>query len=171
MNNETSEKITTFSFFGNLLIFFHHANLLDYYPEKITPLSVALMTICSKLAIPAMSWFFFISGYLFFRNLTLGTIVRKLRTRIRTVVVPFVIWNIFGVGLKCVKGVDVFSGGILDLIYNNFFFEFGGSCANGPLWYMFRLMEFALITPLIYLIIRHLRLSLVLWGDNSLEFY
>ena len=59
LNSETSEKIAAFSFIGNLMIYLHHSNLCNYYPEKITPVSALVMTVFSKFAIPAMSCFLF----------------------------------------------------------------------------------------------------------------
>ena len=171
MNTKSSQKIAVFSFLGNLMIFLHHANLCDYYPEKATPISIFVMTLFSKLAIPAMSWFFFISGYLFFRKFKPEKIMTKLKSRVRTIVVPYLIWNSFGVLLNIIKGENVLSNGIGSFILNNYIFEFGGGCANAPLWYMFRLIEFAIATPLIFLIIKHSKLFVILGGGgNTLEF-
>lgn len=59
MNKEFSWKITWISFLGNIIIFLHHANLKDYYPDKVTVVSVDIMNFFSYLAVFAMSWFFF----------------------------------------------------------------------------------------------------------------
>ncbi len=160
MNKEFSWKITWISFLGNIIIFLHHANLKDYYPDKVTVVSVDIMNFFSYLAVFAMSWFFFISGYLFFRNFEMSSYKRKLQSRCKTLMIPYLIWNTFSVILQLLKGRGLFEGGLLSFFHNNYVFAFGG-CANGPLWYIFRLMEFALLAPVIYYTIRNEKVGII----------
>ena len=161
MDEKFSWKITWVSFVGNVLIFLHHANLKDYYPEKTTAMSVAMMDFFSYLAVIAMSWFFFISGYLFFRNFEMSKFKDKLLSRCRTLLIPYIIWNTFSVLLQMLKGGNVLKDGALSFIKDNYVFAFGGGCANGPLWYIFRLIEFVILAPMIYYIIRNNKIGFV----------
>ena len=43
-----------------------------------------------KVVVPV---FFMISGYLFFRNYTPADFLKKLRTRLRSLLVPYLLWN------------------------------------------------------------------------------
>lgn len=126
MDEKFSWKITWASFVGNVLIFLHHANLKDYYPEKTTLMSAFVMDFFSYLAVIAMSWFFFISGYLFFRNFKMSKYKSKFLSRCRTLLIPYIIWNTLSVLLQVVKGGNVLKDGALSFIKDNYVFAFGG---------------------------------------------
>lgn len=164
MEKEFSWKITWVSFVGNIIIFLHHANLKDYYLEKATIISVSLMNFFTYLAMFAMSWFFFISGYLFFRNFQISKYKEKIQKRCKTLLVPYLIWNTFSVILQLLKGKDMFGAGLLSFVKTNYIYEFGGGCANGPLWYIFRLLEFAVLAPVFYYLIRDKKVGLIVIG-------
>lgn len=68
MNQQASRKIALATFLANIVIFLHHANLKNYFADRITEISCSIMDFFSMLSIPAMTWFFFISAYLFFRK-------------------------------------------------------------------------------------------------------
>jgi fucose 4-O-acetylase-like acetyltransferase len=62
-------------------------------------LKVALSGVLFAVAVPA---FFFISGFLFFRNvkqMDSGTYTRKLRSRLRSLLIPYVAWNLLCIPL------------------------------------------------------------------------
>lgn len=90
------------------------------------------------LSIPAMTWFFFISAYLFFRHFNMEMLTIKCKKRIRSIFVPYIIWNTMSAALLFVRGgtVDT-TKGIIELLRMTYIF-WGAGCANGPLWYMFR---------------------------------
>ena len=90
----------------------------------------------------AMPTFFVMSGYLFFVNVTewnAKTYWNKLRRRVKTLLIPYIIWNIaMAVKLK------TFSLSI--------FIE----PANMPLWFLRDLIIVSLLTPIIYIGVRKL---------------
>ena len=155
MDKICSWKLSWVTFIANVVILFHHANLKTYYPEKVTSASSNIMDFFSVISIPAMVWFFFISAYLFFRNLKLGMIPGKWRRRIKSILIPFIIWNTVSVILELAKGSNVIDGGILNFVVKNYLFIRGTGCANGPLWYLFRLMEYIVIAPLVFFIAKN----------------
>lgn len=155
MDKICSWKLSWVTFTANVVILFHHANLKTYYPEKVTSASSNIMDFFSVISIPAMVWFFFISAYLFFRNLELGMIPGKWRRRIGSILIPFIIWNTVSVILELAKGGNVMDGGVLDFVVKNYLFIRGTGCANGPLWYLFRLMEYIVIAPLVFFIAKN----------------
>jgi len=90
----------------------------------------------------AMPTFFVMSGYLFFVNVTewnAKTYWSKLRRRVKTLLVPYIIWNI----AMAVK-LQTFSLSI--------FIEPG----NMPLWFLRDLIIVSLLTPIIYIGVRKL---------------
>lgn len=141
MDRAASYKITWMTFICNIIILLHHANLKTYFPEKYTLLSAMVMDFFSALSVIAMTWFFFITGYLFYRNLDYAKIPLKWKSRVKSLVIPYIIWNTMSVILALLKRSDVFHGSWVNFIrYNYIYFKQIGS-ANGPLWYIFRVIE------------------------------
>lgn len=116
-----------------------------------------------RTAVPA---FFLISGYLFFSQLKQwnhGIWIGKIKKRIKTLLVPYLIWNIIAFGAyflaQCVK-----SRGLVSLIAC---FQSQGSwhifwdSSSGwmpmdfPLWFIRDLMAVALFCPIIYWLIKN----------------
>lgn len=79
----------------------------------------------------------------------------KWRRRIGSILIPFIIWNTVSVILELAKGGNVMDGGVLDFVVKNYLFIRGTGCANGPLWYLFRLMEYIVIAPLVFFIAKN----------------
>ena len=121
-----------------------------------------------RLAVPC---FFFISGYLFFNGLHGWSWTewgRKLKNRVRTLLVPYLLWNV--IALLAYWAWNHFHAGPVSL-YQQFldaggvrmFWSVTGSLPvgsqafpiDGPLWFIRDLMLYVLATPLIYLFVRH----------------
>ena len=100
------------------------------------------LVVSETLVKVAMPTFFVMSGYLFFENVTewnAKTYWSKLQRRVKTLLIPYIIWNIaMAVKLK------TFSLSI--------FIE----PANMPLWFLRDLMIVSLLTPIIYTGVRKL---------------
>ena len=103
---------------------------------------IVKLVVSETLVKVAMPTFFVMSGYLFFENITewnARTYWSKLRRRVKTLLVPYIIWNIaMAVKLK------TFSLSI--------FVE----PANMPLWFLRDLIIVSLLTPIIYIGVRKL---------------
>ena len=92
-----------------------------------------------KVAVPA---FFMMSGYLFFANIekfTKEVYWQKIRRRIITLFIPYIIWNL----LMAVKLREI----SLDAFI---------APANMPLWFLRDLMVVSLLTPIIYIGVKRL---------------
>lgn len=113
--------------------------------------------------------FFFISGFLFF--LSKKTYNQKLKTRLHTLLIPYLIWNFlllllyltaFAIGYpQDINGRNISDFTIID--YLRLFWD-RGSYDNGnfvpllcPLWYIRNLLIMSLLSPIIYYIIRYTR--------------
>lgn len=110
----------------------------------------------AQIAVPG---FFMISAYLFYRNFTWDKLWVKLNSRIRSILVPFILWNtIYYLGYVISsrlpfltdivgKGVVPFdlltaTDAILHYTYNYVF------------WYLYQLILLILLTPVLYMLLR-----------------
>lgn len=121
-----------------------------------------------QIAIIAVPCFWTISAFLYFASFDFSSpwmsYKSRLFTRARTILVPFIVFNIFGLlfslALFQIHPVDyhpldgVNAGNCLQALYH--------SKWNGALWYLRALFEFALIAPSIGYIIRATKWSILL---------
>lgn len=112
-----------------------------------------------KVAVPV---FFIMSGYLFYANVDKWDVVtykKKLLRRIKTLLIPYLIWNL----LMAVK-LKTFSMSMFWAFWNPAGKQidwFGHeqlmtAPANMPLWFLRDLMVVTLLTPIIYILVRRL---------------
>lgn len=142
-------------------------------------LKIAFSHVIPSIAVPT---FFMISGFLFFLNFrewSLGGYIHKMKTRARTLILPYILWNIGIVGLwlvfyflcACLREdtINTFLGMSkefdLTILYNyntwgqNASNWFGYPIENSgpfiiPLWFLRDLIIVTLLTPIIYFLIK-----------------
>ena len=116
------------------------------------------------LTLPAMSYFFFLSGYHFYLAYSNGrSMIRLLGKRVKTLIIPYILWNIIafishmmftylrtGMFIKETKWYDIF------IVYVN-----GNACADVPLWYIWRLTSFFIVAKLLYLLIFNRKIGII----------
>lgn len=98
--------------------------------------------------------FFIISGVLFYRNYDKTMYLEKLKSRIKTLVIPFLIWNTIWMLFEIFTSYTFLSSYFIGrekyvlTIQNilNSIFHYG---SNGPFWFVFELFFFIIITPII----------------------
>ena len=135
--------------------------------------------------------YFFISGYVFFWGIddySKGTYLKKIKNRIYTLLIPYVIWNIpdiiIGVGKYAFCGALSFAsyGVEMNLTFKNIlscFWKYNGELfipiastgeriisssvfpINTPLWFIRDLIIVVIFTPLIYHILRYTKYFLI----------
>lgn len=149
-----------------LVVLIHQYNLNDTYGafniQKITE-----GMLCHGLCTAAVPIFFFISGFLFFRDVEKNDcqkVAKKLKRRVKTVLFPYLLWStfyflfyavgnrVFGIEMR--NAVDISFGGIL---YSILFHKY---CY--PLWFLFQLFIFNILSILIFYILKNQILSNVL---------
>lgn len=95
MNDLQRNKITYLSFALALLIIVRHSIGIETYSSM--PVWLYYVEKClshfTDLAVPT---FFAVSGFLFYYNFTFEGLTKKWKSRLRTVVLPFIIWNLIG---------------------------------------------------------------------------
>jgi len=118
--------------------------------------------------------FFFISGFLFF--LSKKNYSQKLKTRIRTLLIPYLLWNLMLLFLYFMAWVvgypqDINGRSLADYTFIDYLRLFWdrGSIDNGnfvpilcPLWYIRNLLIMSILSPILYCIIRYVREAFLL---------
>lgn len=110
-------------------------------------------------------WFFVISGYFFLRNLNedefnLRWVTLKWKKRIRTLFVPYLIWNTLAVLAIVFKNglFDLLHLGIsteeLEVLRKGLLYYFFTGPADYPLWFLRDLMLMSLFVPIEYLLFK-----------------
>lgn len=141
----SDSTVTSFSQDGNSLYIFF-ANLL-----------------CRQFCTLGTCWFFIISGYFFFLNVTdtsIRWIPEKWKKRIRTLLIPYLIWNALAVLAVYAKTALFARMGMAAsadeayLMHQGPLYWFLTGPADYPLWFMRSLMIMTLLTPLLYPLFR-----------------
>lgn len=112
---------------------------------------------CHGLFIAAVPIFFYLSGYLFFRNMESAIdVFKKMRTRVKSVLMPFLAWSSFyflfyflvssAFGIQLDVPIVLTPLNILKYIV---FYRY-----SFVLWYMFQLVIYILLAPIIFLILK-----------------
>jgi surface polysaccharide O-acyltransferase-like enzyme len=132
------------------------ATLVEYYlSHVVAPISVPL--------------FYFMSGFLFFAHFdgTAQAYGSKLKSRVRTLLVPYLFWNILTIGLLALAQANThtahyFSGAYAPISsfgpfdYLNALAGFTRAPVAYQFWFIRDLMILVLLSPLLYLLTRYL---------------
>lgn len=166
--NETLSKVIDYLRFPLIVgvVFIHNYSLPDV---KATPMLYYVSTFFSDV-IPRISvpLFFFIAGFLFFYNVntfSTGVYLSKLKKRFRTLVIPYVFWNLL---FLCVYFLLQETS-----LANYFFGEYkfkslfeGFICSDGrdgtwnspiQLWFLRDLIFCTILSPILFIIITKTR--------------
>lgn len=108
-----------------------------------------------------ISFFFLISGYFLFYSIDNLKLTNKLKKRIKTILAPYILWNVITLAIICIKhsvfdmiGLSNENDKVDTSIYNIFW----SGPINYPLWYIRDLICMFIISPLIYILIKKLPL-------------
>ena len=155
-----------------------HCNLLVKHPELETrSVFYFLVYITMKLVCIAVPLFFFISGFLFFKEgvFDFALYSKKIKSRIHTVLIPYLLWNIIYfviLGIMQLIKPDtlvILHKHIADFRWQDFLWIFWDisqitgladdqrACLVGAFWFLQCLFVLFLLSPIIYYIIRYLR--------------
>lgn len=148
MCNELSSKIKLISLFCTIMVVYRHAYTAESFSGVFHPnwgiynFIAHGITYLTSIAVP---YFFLISGFFFFKQsyYVENNYILMLKKKIRTLLVPFLFWNILAIipmwcGGKIVIE-DYWYMYVVDLLHSDY---------NGPLWYVRTLMLLMLMSPL-----------------------
>lgn len=168
MNQEKrfSNKIIKVSFWLSICVVYIHANNTTTYQFNLNNFFQKFIYIFEnwsqgwqQCAVPL---FMMISGFLFFRNYNNGKYLSKLKSRVKSLLIPYLIWtNIPWFTLSIVKlfpfasEISTNAKFTLESWINFTIYAYGT-----VLWYVKVLIIYVLIAPLIYKLLKNKKLSL-----------
>lgn len=116
-----------------------------------------ISSVFNQLAVLAMSYFFTVSGFLLFSGLTFGKISLTIKKRIRTLLIPYLIWQMISTVYLAAAG-NPYS--IQRWIGTVFLFQFWPP--NGALWYVYAIFLLACCSYLILPILKNPKIGAVI---------
>lgn len=184
MSPYLSRKIKVLSFLSIVVVLYIHTS---YAPEELPATNLfiqrSIAGVWGRIAVPM---FFCISGFLFFQRVdSLSDVLVKLKKRIRTVFIPYVIaasvYVLFFAIMESIPGISRFQNEslfkdfdftVLGLFKNTFLSSkelFSGELWAYHLWFLRDLLLILATTPLIFLAFR--KGSLFLMAATSMALY
>lgn len=152
------------SYILSILILFIHISTFSHYPNDGSYISEVNETVriivkyCfTQFAVPL---FFVIAGVLFFRDYNKTKYYEKIKRRIFTILIPYLLWNaiwmLFSIAISYSFISNYFIGRQKFIITpSNIFLSLFLYKCNGPFWFIFDLLIFSLAAPFINLIIKN----------------
>ncbi|MDR1459243.1 MAG: acyltransferase [Bacteroidales bacterium] len=173
MTKYLSDKIKILSATAILLVLYIHSG---FHADEIAGMTLngqIQAVISEMLGRCAVPLFYVISGYLFFLNISLNnglqSIIAKMKKRVRTLLVPYLIaavfFPIFFLVLNYVPGVEQFMNGNLSslfakpwykILYEVFFMADNGLPVTIQLWFLRDLILIVAVSPLLYYLYKYL---------------
>lgn len=166
------KKVTGITFIFSMLVVFIHGYNVPLFLEltggeglgkAVACLEMFMAEVLGPVAVPG---FFMLSSYLFFRNFTWNQLERKWISRIKSVLVPYIVWNAlyyFGYvifrrmpGLEGIVGEGTVPLGLHELVDGIVNFTY-----NPVFWYLYQLIFLIALAPAIYCIVYNKYLGLV----------
>ena len=156
------KKLVTFIL--SILVFFIHISSITQYSNAEGFISIVNEKISfffkesiTRFAVPM---FFILSGISFFKGYDNTKYFKKIKSRVSTLIVPYLLWNtiwmIFEIMCsytfisKNFVGRERFVLSFTNILKGIFFYE-----CNGPFWFVFNLILFSFLAPIIQLLIRN----------------
>lgn len=191
LSQDESKSITLLKGLSILLVIFIHADFRKYLPSSINSgLFDLWMQIITRILVEnAVPIFFFLSGFLFFKWLPFFfkkryTFKNKLKSRFRTLFIPYIFWTLWGFfipfSLQIILGLEhYFTGTKLKYIadftvidYIRMFWDIrDGLPILSTLWFLRDLIIMILLTPLISYLIKLFKHWLILFIGIIYLFY
>lgn len=148
MSKALSDKIRLISLLCTIMVLYRHAHTAEAFHGgadvewQVYNVIAHGITYLTSIAVP---YFFLISGFFFFKcsYYAPGNYKKMIRKKIRTLLVPFLIWNVLAIFPLWYSGKMVIENHwylyVVDLLHSDY---------NGPLWYVRTLMLLMLLSPL-----------------------
>ena len=105
--------------------------------------------VTGPLCLLCMCWFFAITGFLLFRNLDFQTLGKKLNTRVKTLLIPYILWQIIYIIKSILQGNSWTIGEMFAQVFLLRLWP-----PLGVFWYVYTVFLFALLSPIFLLLFR-----------------
>lgn len=159
IKKEVSRKITFFNFFLTVAIVLYHVsgwyNELPMHKTVDLRLFNAFNSIASFMGGVALRSFFLMTGFLLFNNCeSTGDMWKKVKSRFKTLGIPFILWNFITMVLYLIRKPGIPIHNMKELIVGFTLVPF-----DGPLWYIFAVLILLLPSLLVIKLKKHMTLS------------
>lgn len=162
--NKTSKRIESLPLYTTILSFmviiihdhiphyYEPTSCFDYYSHWVL---LNIIPAITSIAVPS---FFILSGFLFFRNYKFCETFSKYRSRFKSLVIPYLVWNTFGLIMEMLSRIPFFSS--MGSVDSNPFdlqnIELGIVFSKYTiLWFLFALIVYVYACPVIYFLLKH----------------
>lgn len=161
--SEFRGKITYLQFFLSILVVsIHTYNVVTYGLENrddwFSLLVLHLEKFMNTLAGVCVPFFFVLSGYLFYRTFTLEKLGQKFKSRVRSLLVPYIIWcSLYFVFYAMITRVPFIASRMnmgVELTVRNYLQCIWHSTYT-TLWFVRELMILVLFAPVIWVLLRN----------------
>ena len=180
------EHIWWMSFIFSLLVVWVHSENTELFLGEMGRESLVYSVenfFAQTLGQMAVPGFFMISAYLFYRNFQFSKTVSKWKSRCKSLLIPYVLWNtLYYLGyvvvtrlsfVKNIIGKEPVAFDLKELFLAAVYYKY-----NPVFWYLFQLVLLVLLAPFLYVIICRkcsgflwlLLLVFALWRNVSLPF-
>ena len=168
---EIFNKIALLSFMLSVLVVLIHNYSLEHFNiasgTGYSIVSGFIFVIKECLTNFAVPFFFVISAALFYRNYSLQETTKKYKSRFKSLVIPYLLWNtiwlIFNMIISVIPFIsskiatrELFTFNITNILEGIFLFKY-----NGPFWYVCALIIFTVLCPLIYFMVKDPKIGLL----------
>ena len=158
VSKEIREKIPVISFLMMIEVMLYHCespdNALAVNAADLWLNNFLTAIVTHRLSVLCMSWFFAITGFLLFRNLSFQNLGAKLKTRVQTLLIPYILWQIIYI-LK-----SIFQGNhwtLSEMFAQTFLLRIWPPL--GAFWYVYAVFLLALLSPLFLPLFRNERIG------------
>lgn len=170
MTEYLSKKIAIISFILMIMIVILHAQLISLSSGISKTIQLIISGQVTRIAVPL---FFLISGFLFFRNISVDVFkscLRKIGKRFRTVLIPYLIFSILGfLFIYCtnilfpeyISDSNAINNGIRsikDILYTILLNPIG----TYQLWFLRDLFIIIIASPLIYYVLKYCKWIIII---------
>ena len=152
------------SFILSILVFFIHIFSFVRYRDTGSIISAvnerAAFFFKESITRFAVPMFFILSGISFFKGYDNSKYVNKIKSRVFTLVIPYLLWNVIWMLFDVVFSYTFLSRYYVgrphfDLTFTNVLKSIFFYNCNLPFWFIFDLIIFSVAAPLVYLLVRN----------------
>ena len=158
VNKELRENIPVISFLMMIEVIQYHCESPD--PSlAVSALDMKLSNIVTDFVngVPCglcMSWFFSITAFLLFRNLSFQNLGSKLKARVKTLLVPYILWQIIYLVKSILQGN---SWTVADAFGQIFLLRLWPPL--GAFWYVYAVFLLSLLSPILLILFQNKKIG------------
>jgi len=161
MRADFSQKFKYLGFIMTCGMIFFHSPIIETVP-MLGPVDffvkISIDSVIRTSVNLIMSYFFAVTGFLFFRNFTMKEYPAKIKNRVFSLLIPFVLWQIIFAVIDTVFKLQPVT--FTEFLRRTFLLEVWP--VDAALWYVYGVFLLALLSPLVFLIIKRKTLGWVL---------